>query len=58
MGAVAADIAEGVADGLGKNSEDLEKTLEGIFNNEEMEKAFEGLGNKLEEIFGGIDEER
>ena len=47
---------EGLVDGLGENSEELGKTLEGIFNSEEMEKAFEGLGNKLEEIFGGIEE--
>jgi hypothetical protein len=32
------------------------KTLEGIFNSKEMEKAFEGLGNKLEEIFGELEE--
>ena len=47
---------EGLVDGLGENSEELGKTLEGIFNSEEMEKAFEGLGKKLEEIFGGIEE--
>ena len=47
---------EGLVDGLGENSEELGKTLEGIFNSEELEKAFEGLGNKLEEIFEGIEE--
>ena len=47
---------EGLVDGIGENSEDLGKTLEGIFNSEELEKAFEGLGNKLEEIFEGIEE--
>lgn len=47
---------EGLGDGLGENSEELGRTLEGIFNSEELEKAFEGLGNKLEEIFGGIEE--
>lgn len=47
---------EGLVDGLGENSEEMGKTLEGIFNSEEMEKAFEGLGNKLEEIFGSIEE--
>ena len=47
---------EGLIDGLGENSEELGKTLEGIFNSDELEKAFEGLGNKLEEIFGGIDD--
>ena len=47
---------EALVDGLGENSEELGKTLEGIFNSEELEKAFEGLGNKLEEIFEGIEE--
>ena len=49
---------EGLVDGLGENSEELGKTLEGIFDSEELEKAFEGLGSKLEEIFGGLDEEK
>ena len=48
----------GLVDGLGENSEELEKTLEGIFNSEELDNAFEGLGNKLEEIFGGIDDKQ
>lgn len=47
---------EGLVDGLGESSEEMGRTLEGIFNSEETEKAFEGLGNKLEEIFGGIEE--
>lgn len=49
---------EGLVDGIGENSEELEKTLEGLFNSEELEKEVEGLGNKLEEIFGGIDVEQ
>lgn len=49
---------EGLVDGIGENSEELEKTLDGLFNSEELEKAVEGLGNKLEEIFGGIDVEQ
>lgn len=49
---------EGLVDGIGENSEELEKTLDGLFNSEEMEKSVEGLGNKLEEIFGGIDVEQ
>lgn len=47
---------EGLVDGLGENSEGFGKTLEGICNSEELEKAFEGLGNRLEELFGGIEE--
>ena len=47
---------EGLIDGLGENSEEFGKTLEGISNNEELEKAFDGLGNRLEELFGGIEE--
>lgn len=47
---------EGLVDGLGENSEEFGKTLEGIYNSEELEKAFEGLGNRLEELFGGIEE--
>lgn len=47
---------EGLVDGLGENSEEFGKTLEGISNSEELEKAFDGLGNRLEELFGGIEE--
>lgn len=47
---------EGLVDGLGENSKEFGKTLEGIFNSEELEKAFDGLGNRLEELFGGIEE--
>lgn len=47
---------EGLIDGLGENSEEFGKTLEGISNSEELEKAFDGLGNRLEELFGGIEE--
>lgn len=47
---------EGLIDGLGENSEEFRKTLEGISNSEELEKAFDGLGNRLEELFGGIEE--
>ena len=54
--AILPSYLEGLVDGLGENSEEFGKTLEGIFNSEELEKAFEGLGNKLEEIFEGIEE--
>ncbi len=47
---------EGLVDGLGENSEEFGKTMEGISNSEELEKAFDGLGNRLEELFGGIEE--
>lgn len=47
---------EGLIDGLGENAEEFGKTLEGISNSEELEKAFDGLGNRLEELFGGIEE--
>ena len=47
---------EGLVDGLGENSEEFGKALEGISNSEELEKAFDGLGNRLEELFGGIEE--
>lgn len=47
---------EGLVDGLGENSEEFGKTLEGISNSEELENAFDGLGNRLEELFGGIEE--
>lgn len=47
---------EGQIDGLGENSKEFGKTLEGISNSEELEKAFDGLGNRLEELFGEIEE--
>lgn len=47
---------EGLVDGLGENSEEFGKTMEGISTSEELEKAFDGLGNRLEELFGGIEE--
>lgn len=47
---------EGLIDGLGENSEEFGKTLKGISNSEELEKAFDGLGNRLEELFRGIEE--
>ena len=47
---------EGLVDGLGENSEDLGKTLEGIFNSEEIEDAFEGLSKKLDEILSGTED--
>lgn len=47
---------EGLIDGLGENSEEFGKTLEGISNSEELEKAVDGLGNRLEELFGEIEE--
>lgn len=47
---------EGLVDGLGENSEEFGKTMEGIFNSEELEKAFDGLGKRLEELFEGIEE--
>lgn len=56
--AILPSYLEGLVDGLGENSEELGKTLEGIFDSEELEKAFEGLGNKLEEIFGGIEDKQ
>lgn len=55
--AILPSYLEGLVEGLGENSEELGKSLEGLFNSEEMEKAFEGIGNKLEEIFGGLDEQ-
>lgn len=49
---------EGLVDGFDKNSEELERALEGIFNSEDLEKAVDGLGNKREELFGGIEDTR
>ena len=56
MKSILPSYLEGLVDGLGENSEELGKTLGGVFNSEELEKAFEGLGNQLEEIFEGIEE--
>lgn len=54
--AILPSYLEGLVDGLGENSEEFGKTLEGIFNSEELEKAFDGLENGLEELFEGIEE--
>ncbi len=54
--AILPSYMEGLIEGLGENSEEIGKTMGGILNSEEMEKAFEGLGNKLDEIFGGVEE--
>lgn len=48
---------EGLMDGLDENAEEIEKSLESIFNSEELEKAFSDFGEKMEEIFSGIDVE-
>ena len=56
LGSILPSYLDGLMEGLGENSEELGKTLEGIFNSEELEKAFEGLGEKLEEIFGNLDD--
>ena len=55
MEAILPSYLEGFADGLGEESEELGKTLEDVFNSEELEKAFEGIGNRLEELFGGLE---
>ena len=55
MEAILPSYLEGLADGLGEESEELGKTLEDVFNSEELEKAFEGIGNRLEELFGGLE---
>ena len=48
---------EGLVDGWGESSDEIGKSLESIFNSEDLEKVFENLGEKLEDIFEGIDEE-
>lgn len=45
---------EGLVEGINEDSEELGKTLEGLFDSEELEKTFENLGSQLEEIFGNL----
>ena len=39
----------------GESSDEIGKSLEGIFESEEFEKAFESLGEELEEILGQLE---
>lgn len=55
MESILPSYLEGLVDGLGEESEELEQTLEDVFNSEELEKAFEGIGNRLEELFEGLE---
>lgn len=57
MKSILPSYLEGLVDDLGENSEEIEKSLESLFDSEELEKAFKDLGNSLEEIFGGLGEE-
>ena len=50
MESILPSYLEGLVDGLGENSEEIEKSLENLFDSEELEKAFKDLGNSLEEI--------
>lgn len=56
MKSILPSYLEGLVDDLGENSEEIEKSLESLFDSEELEKAFKDLGNSLEEIFGGLGE--
>ena len=57
MKAVLPSYLEGLMNGLDENSEEIEKSLEGIFNSEELEKAFSSFGEKMEEYFSGTEKE-
>ena len=41
---------EGLVEGLDENSEEIGKSLEGLFESEELSKAIEKLGDKIEGI--------
>lgn len=46
---------EGLVEGLDENSEEIGKSLEGLFESEELSKAIEKLGEKIEGIFNEIE---
>ena len=41
---------DGLAEGLGKRAEDIEKALEKILSDKKLEKSLENLGEKIEQI--------
>lgn len=55
LGSILPSYLDGLMEGLSESSDEIGKSLEGIFNSEELEKSIESLGEKLEQIFGGID---
>lgn len=55
--AVLPSYLDGLMNGLDENSEEIEKSLESIFNSEELEKAFSAFGEKMDEVFSGMDKE-
>lgn len=48
---------EGLVEGLDENSDEIGKSLEGLFDNEELYRVLDNLGEKLEGIFGEIETE-
>lgn len=48
---------EGLVEGLGEDSDEIKRSLEGLFDSEELEKTFSSLGETLEELFGGSEDE-
>lgn len=48
---------EGLVEGLDENSDEIGKSLEGLFDSEELYRVLDNLGEKLEGIFGEIETE-
>lgn len=48
---------EGLVEGLDENSDEIGKSLEGLFDSEELSKVIENLEEKLEGIFGATETE-
>ena len=55
--AVLPSYLDGLMNGLDENSEEIEKSLKSIFNSEELEKVFSAFGEKMDEVFSGMDKE-
>lgn len=55
FGKVFPSYLDGIVEGIDANSEDIEKSLNNLFDEEKIEKSLESLNDKLEQLFGNPD---
>lgn len=53
LGKILPSYLDGLVEGLDNESENIEKTFEGLFNEEKIEKSLESVEKTFERIFGG-----